>query len=60
MKFNKEQREGLARFCDTLAASATVGSIVGATGHSALQNIEICGLIIVTPLLLAIGYKIRR
>jgi hypothetical protein len=60
MKFNKEQREGFARACDTLAVTAIVGAVVGATGHSPLQTLEIWGLIIVSPLLFAVGYAFRR
>jgi hypothetical protein len=60
MKFNKEQREGFARACDTLAVTAIVGAVVGATGHSPLQVLEIWGLIIVSPLLFAVGYVFRR
>jgi hypothetical protein len=60
MKFNKEQREGFARVCDTLAVSSIVGVVVGATGHSPLLPIEIAVLIAVTPALLLTGYLFRR
>lgn len=60
MKFNKEQREGFARACDTLAVTAIVGAVVGATGHSPLQTLEIWALIVVAPLLFAVGYVFRK
>lgn len=60
VKFNKEQREGFARACDTLAVTAVVGAIVGATGHSPLQTIEILGLIVASLLLFLIGFFFRR
>jgi hypothetical protein len=60
MKFNKEQREGFARACDTMAVTAIVGAVVGATGHSPLQPLEIWCLIVVAPLLFAVGYVFRR
>lgn len=60
MNFNKEQREGLARICDTLAVTAIVGAIVGATGHSPLQSIEIGVLIAISPVLIFVGYLFRK
>jgi ABC-type uncharacterized transport system ATPase subunit len=60
MNFNKEQREGLARICDTLAVTAIVGAVVGATGHSPLQTIEIGVLIVISPVLIIVGYLFRR
>jgi len=36
-KYTKEQKEGLARFIDTIAASAFIGGVVGLTGHSPLS-----------------------
>lgn len=60
MNFNKEQREGLARICDTLAVTAIVGAIVGATGHSPLQALEIGVLIVISPVLIVVGYLFRR
>lgn len=58
-KWNKEQREGLAKFCDTLAVSAVIATVVAVTGHSNLQAGEICGLIALSPILLAISYFLR-
>jgi hypothetical protein len=60
MNFNKEQREGFARVCDTLAITSIIGAVVGATGHSPLQSIEIGVLIVISPALLFIGYLFRR
>lgn len=60
MKFNKEQREGLARVCDTLAVTSIVGAVVGATGHSPLLTMEVVVLIAISPVLLVIGYLFRN
>jgi hypothetical protein len=60
MKFTKEQGEGLSRFLDTIAASALIGAVVGATGHSALSTVEIFGLIFLCPLLLSMSFYLRR
>lgn len=60
MKFNKEQREGFARACDTLAVTSIVGAVVGITGHSPLQTVEVWGLIAVAPALFAIGFFFRK
>jgi hypothetical protein len=60
MKFTKEQSEGLARFLDTLAASAVIGAVVGATGHSDLSLAEIFGLLALCPALLSMSIYLRR
>lgn len=39
-KYSKEQKEGLARFIDTIAASAFIGG-VGLTGHSPLSTWDV-------------------
>ena len=59
IKFNKEQCEGFAKAFDTLAVTSIVGAVVAITGHSRLQAIEICGLIVITPVLFAVGYIFR-
>jgi len=60
MKFSKEQKEGLARFLDTIAASAFVGAVVGSTGHSPLSNLEISVLFTVCPILLSMSFHLRK
>jgi hypothetical protein len=44
MKFNDKQIEGFTKFLDTMAASAFVGAIVGATGHTLVTRIELIAL----------------
>jgi hypothetical protein len=60
MKFSKEQYEGFARFIDTIAASALIGGIVGATGHSPLSTTEIVTLLGICPILLGSSAYVRR
>jgi hypothetical protein len=60
IKFTKEQYEGFARFIDTIAASAFIGGVVGAAGHSLLRVSEIITLFVICPLLLAASAYIRR
>lgn len=60
MKFNKEQREGIARSIDTLATTSVVGAAVGITGHSALTMFEICSLSILAIVLYGVAIFIRR
>lgn len=60
VKISKEQKEGLARFVDTLAVSAIIGAVVGATGHSPLTAIEVIGLVVASPILLGFGFLLRR
>ncbi|GAB2750258.1 hypothetical protein GCM10027019_31230 [Melaminivora jejuensis] len=59
-KFTKEQKEGLARFIDTIAASAFIGGVVGAAGHSVLSRLEIGILFAACPILLAFSWRLRR
>ncbi len=58
-KYSKEQKEGLARFLDALAAAAFIGGVVGASGHSPLTALEIAALFITCPILLLISWKLR-
>jgi hypothetical protein len=60
MRFNKEQKEGLARVQDTLAVSAMIGVVLGVTGHSQLTNIEIALLISVSLVLVVTSLFIRK
>ena len=60
MKFSKEQKEGLARFLDTISASSFIGAVVGSTGHSPLSNLEIGVLYLVCPILLAMSFFLRK
>jgi hypothetical protein len=60
MKFSKEQKEGLARFFDTIAASALIGAVVGSTGHSPLTSLEVGVLFSVCPILLAMSFFLRK
>jgi hypothetical protein len=55
----KEQREGLSRFFDTIAASAFVGGILGITGRSAMTWYEITALFVTCPILLTFSYFLR-
>lgn len=59
-KYSKEQKEGLARFLDTIAASAFIGGVVGLTGHSPLSIGEIVTLFAICPILLTLSWKLRK
>lgn len=59
LKFNKEQKEGVARFIDTLAASAVIGAVVGITGHSQINPWEIGALFTACSILLSFSYFLR-
>lgn len=59
-KYSKEQKEGLARFLDSLSAAAFIGGVVGATGHSPLSALEIGALFATCPILLVISWKLRK
>jgi len=59
-KYSKEQKEGLGRFLDTIAASAFIGGVVGVTGHSPLSALEICTLFAICPALLLLSWTLRK
>jgi hypothetical protein len=59
-QYTKEQREGLARLLDTIAASAFVGGVVGLAGHSLISPMEVVVLFVVYPILLTFAWKLRR
>jgi len=56
----KEQKEGVARVFDTLAASAIIGVAVGASGHSIVSLLEIGLMCTVCPVLLGCSWLLRR
>lgn len=60
MKFNDRQKEGVARFFDTLSASSTIGAVVGLTGHSVTSPIEMALLITNTIVLLVFSILLRK
>ena len=60
LRFNKEQKEGFARFIDTTAAAAFIGAVVGMTGHSSISKNEIGLLVASTIILLSTSLKLRR
>jgi hypothetical protein len=59
-RFSKEQKEGLARFIDAIAAASFVGAVVGATGHSPLSGLEIGVLFVACPILLTFSWILRK
>ncbi len=60
MQIGKEQKEGFARFLDTIAASAFIGAIVGLTGHSPLKTSEMVVLFALCPILLGMSFFLRK
>lgn len=59
-RYSKEQKEGLARFFDSIAAASLIGAIVGLTGHSSINAWEIAILFIACPILLLLTWRLRR
>jgi uncharacterized membrane protein YfcA len=60
MTFVKEQREGLARFLDTIAAAAFIGAVVGATGHSLISGAEIASLFFWCLVIISASFQLRK
>jgi hypothetical protein len=56
----KEQYEGLARFFDTLAASAIIAAIIGHAGYSQIKFTEVAVLYFACPTMLSISLFLRR
>jgi len=56
---SKEQLEGVARVFDTLAASSIIAAVVGFTGHGLMTSLEMIGLVVLAPLLLAFAWTLR-
>jgi len=59
VKASKEQKEGVARVFDTLAASSVIGAVLGITGHGVMSLLEIGCLLMLTPILLTSGWFLR-
>ena len=59
-RYSKEQKEGLARFFDAIAAASFIGAVVGATGHSPMSAWEIVALFFTCPILLFTSWPLRR
>ncbi len=59
-RYGKEQKEGLARFIDTIAASSFIGGVVGLTGHSPLTPWEVIALFATCPILLVLSWILRK
>ncbi len=59
-RYGKEQKEGLARFIDTIAASSFIGGVVGLTGHSPLTSWEVITLFATCPILLVLSWILRK
>lgn len=59
IKFNKEQKEGLAKFLDSLSAAAVIGGIVGIAKQPSIPTIQIVALFIVAAVMLFLSLFLR-
>lgn len=59
MKFNKDQKEGFCRVMDALAVAGIIGGVVGVTGHSPLNTLEILGLFLLSAILISTANYVR-
>jgi len=57
---SKEQKEGLARVFDTLAASTIIAIVVGLAGYGAMDGRDIVLLCALCPIILASAWRLRR
>lgn len=58
--FNKEQKEGLAKFLDSLSAASVIGGIVGSTSHSTISGLEVAILFLVAGVMLGLSLYLRK
>lgn len=58
--FNKDQKEGLAKFLDSLSAASIIGAVVGSTSHSTITTAEIITLAIVACAMLGLSLYLRK
>lgn len=60
ISFNKEQKEGLAKFLDSLSAAAVIGGIIGSTGHNTISTAETLMLFLVAAVMLCLSLYLRK
>lgn len=60
IKFNKDQKEGLAKFLDSLSAAAVIGGIVGIAKQPSIATIQIIALFIVASVMLFLSLFLRN
>lgn len=60
MRFNKDQREGMAKIADNLATASMVGLIIGGLVDHKLDFVAGSALVGLFILLLFVGYRLRR
>lgn len=60
MKFNKDQREGLAKVADNLATASMVAAIVGGMVDQKIGWVTVVALVILCLVLLSIAFWFRK
>lgn len=60
LKFNKDRREGLARYMDTVSVAALIAGVASATGHGDLSNAEMTTLLNISVVLLVSSFFLRK
>lgn len=60
ISFNKDQKEGLAKFLDSLSAASVIGGIISSTGHSTLSIAETLILLLVAAVMLCLSLYLRK
>jgi len=56
---SKEQKEGVARVFDTVAASSIIGAVVGMAGYGAIKPMDVALLLAAIPALLVFSWFLR-
>jgi len=59
ISFNKEQKEGLAKFLDSLSAASVIGGVIGSTGHNTISIAETTMLFLVAIIMLLLSLYLR-
>jgi len=57
---SKEQKEGVARVLDTLAATSIIGAIASIAGYGNISGRDVLLLCLAIPCLFAFSWRLRR
>jgi len=56
----KEQKEGVARVFDTIAATAIIAASASIAGYASIDTKDVILLCLIAPFLLSLSWRLRR
>jgi hypothetical protein len=60
MKFSEKQIDVCVKYLETMAATSSVGFVVGAAGHTTLTTYELYALLVVAVLTFGTALRLRK